>query len=298
MTKGRSKAQMQQLAEARKNVSAGAADISLQNKLEECERQLEMAADKIASLESELESKSLYCSELSFSLEKAQKKAADLSLQLHRAKLEAEEQYKKMRVEHRARQRAQARKGVLLEQIKLLKSADRQRSEDDKHSLSKAIDSLFKLEKEKSKLQSELSQCLERSQADFRHSKKQMHSLQTKLTESRRLALNLKKKNDRAVKRQNNAVSKAREQVKKEYTTHNLLSKGVYTEATRNLIRLLVKAGCSRGYVGEVIHAVLKNAGIRAVGNISRTTVSRVITEGYYAAQIQLAHEMQNAESM
>ena len=86
--------------------------------------------------------------------------------------------------------------------------------------------------------------------------------------------------------------------MQKRYTTHNLLSKGVYTEATRNLIHLLVKAGCSRGYVGEVIHAVLKSAGITAVGNISRTTVSRIITEGYYAAQIQLAHEMQNAESM
>lgn len=86
--------------------------------------------------------------------------------------------------------------------------------------------------------------------------------------------------------------------MQKEHTTHNLLSKGVYTEATRNLICLLVKAGCSRGYVGEVIQAVLKSAGITAIGNISRTTVSRIITEGYYAAQIQLAYEMQNAESM
>jgi SOS response regulatory protein OraA/RecX len=65
------------------------------------------------------------------------------------------------------------------------------------------------------------------------------------------------------------AITKAQEQVQKKYTTHNLLSKSVYTEATRNLICLLVKAGCSRGYVGEVIQAVLKSAGITTIGNIS-----------------------------
>ena len=118
------------------------------------------------------------------SLEKEQKRAEELSLQLNKVKLQAEGQYKQMRVEHRARQRAQARKGVLLEQIKLLKSADRQRSQDQENSSSKAIDSLLKVEKEKSKLQSELSKCLERSQAKFRNSKQQLHALQTKLTES------------------------------------------------------------------------------------------------------------------
>ena len=35
-----------------------------------------------------------------------------------------------------------------------------------------------------------------------------------------------------------------------------------------------------------------------AVGNISCTTVSCTITGGYYAAQIQLAHKMQNTEGM
>ena len=242
---------MQQLADARSNASAGRADISLKNELEECKRQLEMAAQKIASLESELEAKSLCCSELCISLEKEQKRAEELSLQLNKVKLQAEGQYKQMRVEHRARQRAQARKGVLLEQIKLLKSADRQRSQDYENSSSKAIDSLLKVEKEKSKLQSELSKCLERSQAEFRNSKQQLHALQTKLTESRRLASNLKKQCGRAAKRRDHAVAKAREQVQKKYTTHHLLSKGVYTEGTRNLIRLLVKAGCSRGYVGQ-----------------------------------------------
>jgi hypothetical protein len=59
-----------------------------------------------------------------------------------------------------------------------------------------------------------------------------------------------------------------------------------------------VKAGCSRYCVNDVIHAVLKSAGITAIGTISRTTVSRIIAEGYIAAQIQLGYELGNTESM
>jgi len=43
---------------------------------------------------------------------------------------------------------------------------------------------------------------------------------------------------------------------------------------------------------------VLKVAGISVKGDISRRTVSRVIHEGYIAAQIQLGYEMENAKSM
>jgi hypothetical protein len=59
----------------------------------------------------------------------------------------------------------------------------------------------------------------------------------------------------------------------------------------------LVQAGCSRAYVDQVIHEVFKTAGISVRGNISRRTVSRVVLEGYYAAQMQLGYEMQQAKS-
>ena len=62
------------------------------------------------------------------------------------------------------------------------------------------------------------------------------------------------------------------------------------------MIRLLVQAGCSRDYVGQVIHAILKTAGISVYGSVSRRTVSRVIVEGYYAAQVQLGYEMTKAK--
>lgn len=79
-------------------------------------------------------------------------------------------------------------------------------------------------------------------------------------------------------------------------TTHSLLHKGVYTEQTRNLVRLLVKAGCSKDSISEVIHAVLACAGIKSTGGISRRTVSRILVEGYIATQIQLGYEMMETD--
>jgi chromosome segregation ATPase len=193
---GRSQAQNLQRADATQKALANAVDISSQNLLEEYKQQLNKATEKIAYLESELESKCLYCSQIVSSLEEVQKKAEELSSELDRVKLQAETQYKKVRVEHRAQQRAQARKDVLFRQIRLLKSAERERSEDYENSSSKAVDSLLKLEKEKSKLQSELSKCLQQSQAEFRHFQDKLLALQNKVKESKHLASNLKKQHD------------------------------------------------------------------------------------------------------
>jgi hypothetical protein len=93
-------------------------------------------------------------------------------------------------------------------------------------------------------------------------------------------------------------VEKARQRIVKEKSVHTLLKKGVYTEETQNLIRLLVQAGCSQEYIGKVIHAIFRTAGISVVGDVSRHTVSRIVSEGYYAAQVQLGYEMQNTEGM
>jgi hypothetical protein len=95
---------------------------------------------------------------------------------------------------------------------------------------------------------------------------------------------------------QENALRKAKDRQKKESSVHKLLHKGVYSEKTWSLIRLLVQAGCSRPYVDLVIHEVFKTAGISVHGHVSRRTVSRVVLEGYFAAQMQLGHEMQQAK--
>ena len=82
------------------------------------------------------------------------------------------------------------------------------------------------------------------------------------------------------------AVAVAKAKVKKEISTHHLMNKGVFTEETQNVVWLLVKAGCSRKYVSEVISSMLQYAGIIPVNTLSCTTVTCVVHEGYFAAQI------------
>ena len=112
------------------------------------------------------------------------------------------------------------------------------------------------------------------------------------------LVKRLQKKCKQAKELQEKAVKRAKEQVYKNRSAHKLLHKGVYTETTRSLIHLLVQLGCSKENVSKVIHAVLKTAGISVHGDVSRCTVSRVILEGYFAAQVQLGYEMEKAKSM
>jgi hypothetical protein len=62
------------------------------------------------------------------------------------------------------------------------------------------------------------------------------------------------------------------------------------------MARTLVAAGCAQEHVGHVIQTVCKNAGIDVVGSMSRHTVSRAILGGLVAAQVQLGHELTQAE--
>ena len=84
----------------------------------------------------------------------------------------------------------------------------------------------------------------------------------------------------------------------KQQSVHHLMRNGIFTEDTREVVRLLVKAGCSQNYIDQVISTVLKSAGIDTIGTVSRTSVSCILREGYFAAQMQLGYEMQNAQSM
>ena len=132
----------------------------------------------------------------------------------------------------------------------------------------------------------------------MQHCQNKLHILQNKLSDSKSLSSKLKKQVNRGKEIQKQAVASAQQKQKKLLSVHHLLHKGVYTEKTQNLVRFLVKAGCSRHSVSDVIHAVLQSAGITTIGTISRTTVSRIIAEGYIAVQIQLGYKLDNAPSM
>ena len=132
--------------------------------------------------------------------------------------------------------------------------------------VSKTVDTLLRLEKEKSVLSKNLEQCT----TEIAFAQEQLTKAGLRIKAHQNLAAKLKKRCDRATTVKANAVKRAIDQARKEHTTHHLLSKGVYTEKTQSLIRVLVKAGCSQEQVGQVITAVFKTAGISAKGDVSQ----------------------------
>ncbi|KAJ7289904.1 hypothetical protein C8J57DRAFT_1046809 [Mycena rebaudengoi] len=104
--------------------------------------------------------------------------------------------------------------------------------------------------------------------------------------------------NLRAVRSRCKAVEKARSAVQtaRAKKSRRLVASGVYTADARAMARMLVKAGCSQGKVGEVVRYVAKKAGLDVKGNMSRWTVQRALMEGGVAARIQLGFEMSQAD--
>ena len=267
---------------------------------DECQEELKTALLENSSLEFRLlQSNGLY-ENLKVSLAKAQDQSKKLSLDLKAENKRYKELYQSLRTERRARQRANKRKEVLTNQILVLRSASADLSsykKDLEKTYSKTMESLMKLEKENTKVKHTLSEHLNLYKSEMAEAHTKLLQSQKKLQASKAMVSKLQKASERAKMHCENAVKRATDKVLKEKSVHNLLYKGVYTEETRKLIRLLVKAGCSREYVTVIISAVLRAAGITTIGKISRQTVSRVILEGYYASCIQLGYELQNTKS-
>jgi chromosome segregation ATPase len=262
---------------------------------------IQMLQQTVIELETALQIQQDLVAQLTQNLANEKEQSRMLLAKVDAEKEHSKQLYKVMRVEKRARQREQARKALMEGQIKLLKSADVRMSMNLKEATgdaSKAIDALLTVEKENTTLRSELSRSLQLYTSELAAANKKLNVVGEKMKEYKGQAAKFKKRCDRAAAVQANALKRATDRLKKESSVHHLLHKGVYTEKTRALIKLLVQAGCSREYVGEVIHEVFRTAGISVHGNISRSTVSRVILEGYVAAKIQLGFEMDNADSM
>src|SRR6266487_120253 len=286
---GRSSEQIQRLAEARARSHAQVESSISQLEVSNLQKQLAVYKVKLEEAEKR-------CRELEFNLETEQKRSATLSHHLEAEKQYSTNLYQQLRVERQARQRGSACKNILQQQIQLLKSAEASSVKRMKESSSKAINALIKVEKENSSLRSELSKALERITTEALQYREKVGHIRKHAKGYQIQAAKLQKRCSRAGAVQAKAVQKATEKTNKQSSIHRLLHKGIYTEETRSLIWLLVKAGCSRDYISQVIHAVLKTAGISTYGNVSRRTVSRIVVEGYFAAQVQLGHEMKNTK--
>jgi len=187
-------------------------------------------------------------------------------------------------------------------QILLLKKANSVTSAQLSKGLRDSATTITKLLEMNNNLRTELSQSVttwtSRTEALTEAAKSKLMSSDIRLKKAQKEVSKLRKGFRRATQVKECAVETAKAKVISQKSVHHLMRKGVFTEETRNLVHLLSKSGCSANHINEIINAVLNTAGITMAGSISRTSVARIIREGYFAAQIQLGHEMKMAESM
>lgn len=259
---------------------------------------LQNAKSCIARLELALAQKNDECQKLQSELEKLNQKWTQSQAEVSEWKLKHQMTYRDLCTQCQATKRGWDKLESLAEQIGILKKVE---VDTSTHLLNRAQDSemaLTSLNKVNEGLRSELSCSMEqwtlqlgKSRSKLDTSKSNLKALQQEVTALRKVSKRAKAVTARGIVAVKAKISQAQ-------SVHNLKEKGVFTEETWNIVRLLVKAGCSRNYIHEVISTILASAGIKTVGGISRPSVARILREGYFAAQIQLGHEMKNAESM
>lgn len=296
--KGSRAAKQQNLAIARPIAMAAKDQNDLEQSLDDLKRKYRDTLQKLNNSNELLMEERNKVADLDTALKKEKQKLVELEERCNTEKRRSEGLYLELRVARRFIQRSKKKKETLQGQIDILKLAAFESSKKHKDALSSAkhaVESLIRFEKENAGLKSDLSLCLARSitQAKSSH---ELKEVKKELSKYKRQVYRLKGQCQIAALKTERAVVKAKEAVLKQRSVHKLMKKGVYTEDTRNLIRLLTKAGCSAGYIGEVIIAVLKTAGITAIGSPSRRTVSRALVEGLVASQVQLGMEMSDAK--
>ena len=252
------------------------------------------ATQQIQLLEQQLADQVNVCTGLQDNLNASQDLVHELRTEILSLKAKTTGINHQLRLERQRYRRVSLKHGSMISQIALLKKADVTLSKGLKDSAN-TIDKLLKMNED---LQNELSQSVITWSSQTEAIKSKLISSDTRLKNAQKEVSKLRKSCHRATQVKERAVEAAKTKVAQQKSAHHLLNKGFITQDTRNLVRLLFQAGCSASHISEIINAVLKTAGITMVGSISRTSVSRIIREGYFAAQIQLGHEMKMAESM
>lgn len=176
----RSAGQLQQLAKARASANEQEAQATIQAELDDCKIEVQSLKSALALVENsniallkDLEDEKQASAALLTDLDKAEKKSIVLSQTLQATREHAGDLYQKLRVAHRARQRAEAKNQELAKQIGLLKSADLKKSDElkfIKKNVSTTVETLIKVEKHNTTLQKELSNSLDRCAAEVKKS--------------------------------------------------------------------------------------------------------------------------------
>jgi len=253
-------------------------------------------------LEQQLADQVQICTDLQNNLNTSHNLVDALRTEILSLKSKNSDIYHQLRMERQRHKRATSKHGSMSSQILLLKKADAISSARLSKGLRDSAATVTKLLNMNEDLRTELSQSTttwsSRTEALTEAAKSKLLSSDTRLKKAQKEISKLRKGFRRAVRVKEHAVSTAKAKVIQQKSVHHLSHKGIFTQETRNLVRLLSQSGCSANRINEIISAVLNTVGITMIGSVSRRSVARIIREGYFAAQIQLGHEMKMAESM
>ncbi|KAF8813366.1 hypothetical protein BYT27DRAFT_7250897, partial [Phlegmacium glaucopus] len=286
------------LAKGRAIKAEKQAQVSSESALDDLWSSLQSVKLCITELELEVIQKSSECKQLQVELDKSNKKCSQLAADLSMWESKHKDTYYKLCMQRQTTKCGQDKVAQLTEQIAILKNAETNDSAHllkDSKDAEKAIALLMganeDLQGELSDSMTQWSSQLHKTWSKLEKSQSNCKALQKKITALRKHSASIKSGKE-------HAIASVRAKLLKEKSVHHLMDKGVFTEETRNVVRLLVKAGCSRKYINQVIFAVLHSAGIETVGTISCPSIARILREGYFAAKIQLGYEMKNTKSM
>lgn len=204
-----------------------------------------------------------------------------------RAMQQAFNHHRALRNEWRKVHRAQHSRGLLEDHIQLLESVHLPSAQKDVAIARKLLNQALS---QNTDIKCQLSVLIDNATSEAA-------KLKEKLAESRKKVRTLQMCVNRHPETLQKAIAKANRLARKHTMVYKLTHKGVYTPKARALAREMVNGGCSQAYVGKIIQSICRTAGIAVHGKImSRRTVGRAIREGGIAAQIQIGHEIAQAD--
>ncbi len=292
--------QAQSLARARavEVLAEKNATLSSEMAAENLWHQLQTANSRITELEEMLALKEVECNELRSNLDKCKQEIIEYKASASGWESKQKATYHDLRMQRQITKRGQTKQAKLQQKIEILQKAEAEASSFYLEGSKLANQNITLLQNSNTKLHHQLSKTMDRCAIQLKKAQSKLAISHSILKTLRKEASALRKAAIYSKNTKDHALAVLQKKISHQRSRHHLMNKGVYTESTRNLVRLLVKAGCSRNYVNEVISAVLQSAGISTIGSISRPSITRIIREGYYAAQIQLGFEMENTQGM
>ncbi|KAF9035818.1 hypothetical protein BJ165DRAFT_1533304 [Panaeolus papilionaceus] len=289
----------------RTNLAKGCAVLSdkknimeLDLSIESLKNQLHDALKHVKELEADIDEKNQALAKFSKQVQKLKDSKVQLQNDLNSWKTKHENVYHKYRMASQSTRRGLKKQNDLEVQIKLLEGVAKRNRNLLVNSARDFQQAITVLKTTNQNLQSQLSRSLTKWTENINSLKQDLSKKARALRETRKDYTKLTKQSSRAATMHTRNTAMVKAKVTSQMSKHHLMKKGIFTEETRNVVRLLVKAGCSAQYINEVLASVLCSAGIQLVDSISCTSVARIVQEGFIAAQIQLGHEMRMTQGM